>query len=625
MEGNITKNFKAEVRQVLDLVIHSLYTNRDIFLRELISNASDAIDKARFESLTRPELSAGWKIEIALDKKNKIIKIRDNGIGMTFAEIEENIGTIAKSGTKAFLEKLSGEKNASTPELIGQFGVGFYSAFMVAEEITIVSKRAGSHETAARWRSRGEDSYELSDDSKKEHGTEITLKLKSSCEEYLEDWKIREIIHKYSDFIEHPIFILSPENEKDSPPKPVNSMKALWLRKPEEITPDEYKQFYAHISHFDKAPLSHIHFSAEGTSNFKALIYIPSEAPPFFSAPEFGKKDIHLYVKRVFITESCDGLLPDYLRFAKGVVESDDLPLNISRETLQNNPQIQKINRSLARKILAELAKLLENDREKYLSFHRNFGKILREGANSDLQNREKILDLLIFKTIKNGKEKPLSLKEISDNMPVKQEKLFYAVGENIDALAQSPLVESAKENGFDVILVNDPVDEYIFQACGKYRHREFISLNQDKINIDDNNKLSEKKTAAEKKYSKALKAFKKYLGDKVKDVKFSERLVSSPCCLVGGQFAPSRQMEKLMRALHNDMPENKRILELNPSHPMIEKVMNGFEANPESAEFAKFANLTFNLALLADGEMPPDIAGFTSSISELIGKSVKL
>lgn len=620
------KKFKTEIRQILDLVIHSLYTNKDIFLRELISNASDAIDKARFIAVTKPDLAKEWKITIELDKRKGEIIVSDNGIGMNIAEIEENIGTIAKSGTKAFLEKLAENKELSAPELIGQFGVGFYSAFMVAEEITIESKRAGTDDMAVIWKSRGEDSYEISNGSRAEQGTEIRLKLKPNNDEYFETWKIREIIKKYSDFIEYPIHLLETDkgSQKEEAQKPVNSMKALWMKKPEEVSEEEYKQFYAHLSHFDKEPLAKIHFSAEGTSNFRALLYLPSESPPFFISQTDLKKEVHLYVKRVFITDSCEGLIPDYLRFVKGVVESDDLPLNISRETLQKNPQIEKINKNLCRKIISELSSILTNDRDKYFNFYKHFSGYLKEGINSDFQNREKLLELLLFEHLKGEDKKLITLKEFIENMHPSQNKIYFAVGEKTEILRHSPLLDIIKKNDFDALLINEASDEYIFQIVQKYKDKEFASLNDDSLEIEKSAELMEIKAEAEKKYSEFIATLKKCLAEKVKDIRFSDRLVSSPSCLLNEKFAPSRQMEKIMRAMKIDSPQTKRTLELNPSHQLVKMICDKYLSSKDETEIAKFATLIYDIAKIADGEIPENGALFVENISTLISGNNK-
>ncbi|HOK04419.1 MAG TPA: molecular chaperone HtpG [Victivallales bacterium] len=615
------KQFKTEVRKVLDLVIHSLYTNKDIFLRELISNASDAIDKARFESLTKPDIVRNWKITIEINKRAGEISISDNGIGMNKDEIEENIGTIAKSGTKAFLEKLAEEKNLSAPELIGQFGVGFYSAFMVADEIIIESKRAGTNDPPVLWKSKGEDSYEISEGKRAEQGTEIRLRLKANNDEYFESWKIKEIVKKYSDFIEYPIHLCESEkgSQKEESEKPLNSMKALWIRKPEELTEEDYKQFYAHLSHFDKEPLTKIHFSAEGTINFKALLYIPSEAPPFFLQYQHQKRGVHLYIRRVFISDSCEELLPEYFRFIKGVVESDDLPLNISRETLQKNPQIEKINKNLTRKIISELGNILEKDREKYQNFYSHFSPMLKEGVNSDFQNREKLLDLLLFENFKGDGNKTITLKEFVEKLPPGQNKLYYASGEKTALLRHSPLLDIIRKNDFDALLITEPIDEYIFQTIGKYKDKEFVSLNSNTIEIEKSAELQELKNDAEKKYKDVIELMKKTLDSKVKEVKFSDRLTSVPACLFTEQFAPSRQMEKLMKAMKMDVPESKKILELNPSHSFVKTICEKYQNSKDETELAKFTELLYDMALIADGEIPSNGPEFIEKISYLI------
>ena len=401
-----TREFKTEVRQLLDLMIHSLYSNRDIFLRELVANAADAIDKARFESLTHPEMAKKWEIRITPDKKAKTLTISDNGIGMTQDEVVENIGTIAKSGTRAFLKLLEeqGSKKEELPELIGQFGVGFYSAFMVAGEVVIVTKKAGSDAPAVRWSSRGEGEYELDSAEKSEPGTEITLHLKEDAQQYLESWKLSGIIHKYSDFIEYPIVMPEVKVNEDKTEtvtdRVLNSQKAIWLRKPSEITEEEYKSFYSHLSNFGGTEyLKAIHLSAEGTSEFKALLFLPKQAPFNLLMPDLQKRGLQLYVRRVFITDECKELIPDYLRFVCGVVDSNDLPLNVSREILQENPQLARIEKAVTAKVLSELKKLLETDRETYAGFFREFGRIFKEGLHTDFANAEKLKDLVMYES----------------------------------------------------------------------------------------------------------------------------------------------------------------------------------------------------------------------------------
>ena len=479
-----TREFKTEVRQLLDLMIHSLYSNRDIFLRELVANAADAIDKARFESLTHPEMAKKWEIRITPDKKAKTLTISDNGIGMTQDEVVENIGTIAKSGTRAFLKLLEeqGSKKEELPELIGQFGVGFYSAFMVAGEVVIVTKKAGSDAPAVRWSSRGEGEYELDSAEKSEPGTEITLHLKEDAEQYLESWKLSGIIHKYSDFIEYPIVMPEVKVNEDKTEtvtdRVLNSQKAIWLRKPSEITEEEYKSFYSHLSNFGGTEyLKAIHLSAEGTSEFKALLFLPKQAPFNLLMPDLQKRGLQLYVRRVFITDECKELIPDYLRFVCGVVDSNDLPLNVSREILQENPQLARIEKAVTAKVLSELKKLLETDREAYAGFFREFGRIFKEGLHTDFANAEKLKDLVMYESMNTEPGKMITLAEYVAAMPESQKEIYYITGEKRESVASSPALEYFRSKGYDVLFMTDPIDDWIMQQMFQYRKKNFKSI----------------------------------------------------------------------------------------------------------------------------------------------------
>ncbi len=479
-----TREFKTEVRQLLDLMIHSLYSNRDIFLRELVANAADAIDKARFESLTHPEMAKKWEIRITPDKKAKTLTISDNGIGMTQDEVVENIGTIAKSGTRAFLKLLEeqGSKKEELPELIGQFGVGFYSAFMVAGEVVIVTKKAGSDAPAVRWSSRGEGEYELDSAEKSEPGTEITLHLKEDAEQYLESWKLSGIIHKYSDFIEYPIVMPEVKVNEDKTEtvtdRVLNSQKAIWLRKPSEITEEEYKSFYSHLSNFGGTEyLKAIHLSAEGTSEFKALLFLPKQAPFNLLMPDLQKRGLQLYVRRVFITDECKELIPDYLRFVCGVVDSNDLPLNVSREILQENPQLARIEKAVTAKVLSELKKLLETDREAYAGFFREFGRIFKEGLHTDFANAEKLKDLVMYESMNTEPGKMITLAEYVAAMPESQKEIYYITGEKRESVESSPALEYFRSKGYDVLFMTDPIDDWIMQQMFQYRKKNFKSI----------------------------------------------------------------------------------------------------------------------------------------------------
>ena len=615
------KEFKTEVRQLLNLMIHSLYSNRDIFLRELVANAADAIDKARFESLTTPEMAQEWQIRLEVDKENKILTIRDNGIGMTEEEVVENIGTIAKSGTKAFIQMLEAKKDQENiPELIGQFGVGFYSAFMVAGEVELRTQKANSDAPAVCWKSKGEGEYELDTISKDTPGTEIKLKLKDDAEIYMESWKISEIIHRYSDFIEYPIVMPEVKTNEDKTEtvtdRVLNSQKAIWLRKASEISDDEYKSFYGHISNYGGEYLKPIHMSAEGVSEFKALLFLPKQAPFNLLMPDIQKKGLQLYVRRVFITDECKELIPDYLRFVNGVVDSSDLPLNVSREILQENPHLDKIQKAVTSKILSELKKLKENDRETYASFFKEFGKVLKEGIHTDFTNAEKIKDLVLYETMNTEAGKQISLEEYVNAMPEDQKEIYYISGEKREAVEGSPALEYFKSKGYDVLFMIDPIDEWLMQSMFQYRKKNFKSITKGDFEVEGS---ADALKAAQEKFAKLVDFLKTTLGDKVSEVRFSARLTESPCCLITEGNALSPHMERLFKAMHQEIPVSKRILELNPNHPLVEAFFAAYTKDDKQPELATYANVLYDQALLTEGSPLPDPAAFAKQVSELL------
>lgn len=625
-----TKKFKTEVQQILDLMVHSLYSNKDIFLRELIANSADAIDKARFEALTNADVARDWEIRLTPNKDNNTLIISDNGTGMTKEDVVKNIGTIAKSGTKAFVEAMEKSKEEKSPELIGQFGVGFYSAFMVADKVELVTKKAGSDESAVRWTSTGKASYTLEEASREEQGTEITLYLREDEKSYLEEWKIKQIVKKYSDYIEHPVK-MSVTKKKDDESEEVtdetlNSQKAIWLRPAKDVTEEEHKNFFSQLEHFGGEPLHTIQYSAEGTSEFKALLYLPSKAPFDMFTPDQRKQTLHLYIKRVFITDDCKGLLPDYMRFVKGVVDSSDLPLNISREILQDNPGILKINKNLVRKVISELSKMMENDMEKYLKFYKEFGRTLKEGVHTDFQNKEKLQDLLLFETMNGEAGKMISLKEYVSAMPEKQKDILFLTGEDRKALEVSPLLESVRKNGWDVIFMIDPIDEWVVQSLTEYDGKKLKSLAKGDVELDeDAAKETEKKLKkAGKEHKKLIEFLKKTLEDKVKDVRFSKRLTDSACCLVGDEHDPTANMERIFKAMNQDMPATKRILELNSDHPLVAGMQKLFDASKDDPKLADFAGILYDQALLVEGNPIPDPLSFSKKISELMVEAMK-
>ncbi len=618
-----TMQFKAEVKQLLDLVIHSLYSNPDIFLRELVANAADAIDKARFAALTDDKLTRDWQIRLAIDKEHRTLSITDNGIGMTADEVKENIGTIAKSGTKAFLENLKNAQAAGTPELIGQFGVGFYAAFMVADNVTIETKRSGMDVPAVRWSSDGTEEYTIEECSRPETGTTVTLHIKGDKDIYLENWKISEIIHKYSDFIEYPIilpFVKTNEDKTTSiEDRTLNSQKAIWLRPASEVTEEEHNTFFAHLAHGGK-PLKHININAEGTNEFKALIYIPEETPFNLFMPDLQKKGLQLYVKRVFITDNCEALVPDYLRFLRGVVDSSDLPLNVSREILQENPLLGSIKRAITGKVLGEFKKMLERDVDQYKKFFKEFGKILKEGIHIDPANEEKIKDLVMYETANGQPGELVTLKEYINAMPAEQEHIYYIIAESRQMALASPALEIFKSKGYDVLLMTDPVDEFIMQNFMQYDKKYLKSANKGELEIEKDPDAEEKALAeATKKYQKLLDYIFDKLQDKLSAVRLTRRLTDSTCCLVGESNSISPQLERLLKAMHQTAPESKRILELNPNHPVVEKMLALCENDANSEQLEQYTNILYGEALLTEGSPLPDPLAFVKSVSALM------
>lgn len=627
-----TQQFKTEVQHLLDLMIHSLYSNKDIFLRELIANAADAIDKARFEAVTRPELACDWKIRVVADKDQKTLTISDNGIGMTEEEVVENIGTIAKSGTKAFLKALEENKDAagSAPELIGQFGVGFYSAFMVANDVTLVTRKAGSDAPAVRWESDGKDSYRLATVEKDTPGTDVIIKLKDDALIYLEQWKVADIVKKYSDYIAYPIeFPVKKVNDDKTETvedKILNSQKAIWLKNPDEITEAEHKAFFSHLTHQISAPMKSIQFTAEGTTEFRALIYIPEKSDFNIFMPEFQKKGLQLYVRRVFITDECKELVPDYLRFLKGVVDSSDLPLNVSREILQENPLIHKIQKNVVRKLLSELKKMQESEPAKYQEFFREFGRILKEGIQTDSTNQDKIRELAMYESMNTAPGLLMSLKEYTAAMPPEQKEIYYLTGESRKAVESSPALEFFRSKGWDVLFMTDPIDEWIMQSATDFEGKKFKSVAQGEIELDDTEKEVAKKKIdkAAKSHKNLVKFLQEELDDTVKEVRFSTRLTESACCLVNDPNAMSAHMERLYRAMNQPIPSAKRILELNPDHPLVSAMQKLYDQDAKNPKLKGYAHLLLDQSLLAEGSPINDPLTFTRQVADLMAEALK-
>ncbi|BCS53835.1 molecular chaperone HtpG [Geobacter sp. SVR] len=640
-----TKQFQTEVQQLLDLVIHSLYSNRDIFLRELISNASDAIDKIRFESHSNENLLEGnsdWKIKLIPDKDAGTLTIRDNGIGMGMAEVEENIGTIARSGTKAFMQALKDKSAGDSPELIGQFGVGFYASFMVADRVVLETRKPGAPEAGCRWESIGDGSYTVEEITKEQRGTEITLHLKEEFKEYLDEWKIRSIVKKYSDYIQYPVVmdITRSETPKGVDGKEIegagtiekteeqtlNSMKAIWTRPKSEVTEEEYQEFYKHISHDFENPFSTIHFSAEGISEFKALLYLPAKKP-FDLFMSDRKKGLQLYVKRVFITDHCEELIPDYLRFVKGVVDSSDLPLNVSREILQEDVQIKRIQKNLVGKVLSTLAESKEKSFNDYVTFWKEFGPVLKEGLHFDYANKEKLQELVLFESTATEAGAYTSLKEYAERMPASQQEIYYITGDNRAALETSPHLEVFKAKGYEVLFMTDPVDEWVVQSLQEYKEKKLKAVDRGDLDLDSEEEKKEKEAKQEearKEYGDLLSFIKGQLESSLKDVRLSKRLTDSACCLVADEYGMNANMERILKAMNQPVPESKRVLELNPNHPIIRVMADIFKGNQQDSRLNDYAELLYDQALLTEGSPIKDPLRFTRLVSDLMVKAAR-
>lgn len=609
-----TRPFKTEVKQLLDLVIHSLYSKKEIFLRELISNASDAIDRARFEALTKPDLQpkdGAWAIRIAVDAAAKTMTVSDNGIGMTDKELDENLGTIASSGTRKYLDALRENKDKNLPELIGQFGVGFYSAFMAADRVTVLTRRAGT-EQAFRWESAGDGKYSVEKAERSEAGTDVVLHLREDAAEFLDEWRIKSLVRHYSDYIGFPIFL------KD---EAINSRKAIWRKSPSEVTEEEYKEFFRHVSHEHADPLKTIHYAGEGATEFRALLYIPSKPPmDLFMPSHEHPTGIHLYVKNVFITDSCRELTPPHLRFLRGVVDSSDVPLNVSREMLQDNAIIRRIRKNLTTKVLNTLSKMLETEEDAYLRFYAEFGPVLKEGLHVDPENREKLLDLFLFAS--TGEEaKKVSLKTYVSRMKEGQKDIYYLIADSLPLARQSPLLEVFRSRGLEVLLLNDPVDSWIEEAFDRYGDHPLKAVHRGDVELPDTGKAGEKKEEnSDAVELKELRdALKGLLADTVKEVRISKRLTDSPCCLVTDAGGITPGIERLMRAMRQPLPENKRILEINAGHAVVRGLEAIRRTNAGDSRLAEGAELLLGQAQLAEGAMPRDPVRFARLVSGLM------
>ncbi|KJV29121.1 molecular chaperone HtpG [Luteibacter yeojuensis] len=616
-----TRKFEAEVAQVLHLVTHSLYSHKEIFLRELISNASDACDKLRFEAIAHPGLvteDAELRIQVTWDPDARTISVRDNGIGMTREDVVANIGTIASSGTRRYLEALSGEQKADS-RLIGQFGVGFYSAFVVADKVTVITRHAGQPtEAGVRWESDGKGEYTLEEANITERGTTVVLHLKDGEDEFLKGWQLRQLVTKYSDHVAFPIRM--PE-DKDGKPDPtewvtVNSASALWARPKSEITDEEYINFYKALGHDFNDPLAWAHNRVEGSQSFTTLLYVP-EQPPFDMMMGGGReerKGLKLYIKRVFIMDAAEELLPNYLRFVRGVVDADDLPLNVSREILQQNRQLEKIKAACVKRVLDLLDKVSRDEPAKFATFLAGFGNTLKEGIVEDAANRERIAKLLRFASTKGeGAEKNVSLDDYIGRMAVGQDAIWYVTADSYAAAAGSPQIEALKAKGIEVLLMSDRIDEWMLGYLTEYEGKRLRNVAKGDFPLDEADKA--KQEAANTAAAPLLERAKGLLGDKVGDVRVSARLTDSPSCLALSDFDLAPHLARLLREAGQDVPESKPALELNPGHPLVKRLAG----ETDDAKAGDLANLLLEQAEITAGAQLADPAGFVQRMNRVL------
>ncbi|MFC9621845.1 molecular chaperone HtpG [Streptomyces sp. NPDC056930] len=644
-----TFEFQVEARQLLQMMIHSIYSNKDVFLRELVSNASDALDKLRLEALRDDSLGADVSdlhIDIETDKQARTLTVRDNGIGMSHDEVVQLIGTIANSGTAKFLRELKeAEDSAAAEGLIGQFGVGFYSSFMVADEVTLLTRRAGESQ-GTRWTSTGEGTYTIETVDSAPQGTSVTLRLKPEdaddrLYDYTSAWKIREIVKRYSDFITWPVR-MAPETAAadaaatadsgaaadDAPrePETLNSMKALWARSRDEVTDDEYHELYKHISHDWIAPLETIRLQAEGTFEYQALLFIPSHAPQDLFMQGY-KRGIQLYVKRVFIMDDCEALMPPYLRFVKGVVDAQDLSLNVSREILQQDRQIQLMHRRLAKKVLSTVKDMMSADPERYATFWREFGRVLKEGLLSDFENRDAILGVASFATT-HDKDEPTTLRQYVERMKDGQEHIYYLTGESRQAIENSPHMEAFRAKGVEVLLLTDPVDEVWVEAEPEFDGKKLRSVAKGEVDLGTEEEKKEAATERENRqqeYADLLAWMTDRLSETVKEVRLSSRLTVSPACIVSDTHDVTPALENMYRAMGQPVPHVKRILELNPEHPLVSGLNRAHAERGEDAGtgLEETAELLHDLALLAEGGELGDPSRFVRLMADRLERTL--
>ncbi|TXI25849.1 MAG: molecular chaperone HtpG [Nitrosomonas sp.] len=626
-------NFQAEAKQLLKLMIHSLYSNKEIFLRELISNASDAVDKLRFEGLTDSALyesDSDFRIRVSYDKDARTVTISDNGIGMSRQEVIDHIGTIAKSGTREFFNSLTGDQ-AKDAHLIGQFGVGFYSAFIVADKVTLITRRAGlTPEHGVRWESQGEGDYELETVEKKGRGTEIILHLREGEDDFLSGFQLKSIIRRYSDHITLPVMMKKEEWVQESneykitdEDETINQASALWARSKNEITQEQYEAFYKHVAHDYEPPLAYVHAKVEGKQEYTQLLYIPSRAP-FDLYDREHRHGIKLYVKRVFIMDDAEKLLPNYLRFVRGIIDSSDLPLNVSREILQESKDIDNIRAGSVKKILSLIEDFAgsskEEDQAKFRTFWKEFGQVLKEGVGEDYANRERIAKLIRFVTTSSDSdEQTVSLDDYIARMKEGQEKIYFVTADNLKAARSSPHLEIFRKKGIEVLLLSDRIDEWLVSNLTEYAGKALQSVAKGSLDLgklEDEVEKQEQEKEAEA-YKDLISRIKEVLGERIKDVRITYRLTESPACLVADMYDMSGNLERLLKSAGQKVPITKPILEINPHHPMVQRLKY------EEEKFSDWSNILFDQALLAEGGQLEDPAAFVKRLNDLLLQTI--
>jgi len=622
-----TLGFQAEVKQLLDLMIHSLYSNKEIFLRELISNASDACDKLRFEAMADPALfesDGELKIRVTFDKAARTITVADNGIGMSRDEVVANIGTIAKSGTREFFKSLTGDQ-AKDAHLIGQFGVGFYSSFIVADRVTLLTRRAGmGPEHGVRWESDGQGEYSLETVDKDARGTEVTLHLREGEDDLLSGYRLRSIIRKYSDHITLPILMQKEEWDKDKnenvlkeETEQVNQASALWARPKSEISDEQYQEFYKHVSHDFEAPLAWAHAKVEGKTEYTQLLYVPAHAP-FDLWDRDHRHGVKLYVRRVFIMDDAEHLMPGYLRFVRGVIDSNDLPLNVSREILQESKIVETIKAGSVKRVLGLLEDMAESDQDKYAKFWKEFGRALKEGPGEDFANRERIAKLLRFSsTHTDSTDQTVSLAEYVARMKEGQDKIYYITADSFAAAKNSPHLEIFRKKGIEVLLLHERVDEWMSSNLNEFDGKSLQSVAKGDLDLgklaDETEKKEQEQQAGD--FKELTDKIQKVLGERVKEVRVTHRLTASPACLVSDQYGMSMNLERLLKAAGQNVPASKPILEINPTHPIVQ----GLKYEADETRFADWSHILFDQSLLAEGGQLEDPGSFVKRLNELM------